>query len=118
MQNLDQILGDKQFWRFEVRGRKVGTRWNERQRQIIETGRYGRHELYLALNDFLTELFSGNDHVEMYVVMSDGDPALVDAGEWERLIAWPDPTNEVTNGWGSHLEEVHTIARDIEVVFT
>jgi len=118
MQNLDQILGDKQFWRFEVRGRHVGARVPAHRHDMVSTRPFGRHELYLALNDFLTELFSGNDHVEMYVVMSDEDPALVGAGHWERIIAWPDPTNEVTNGWGSQLEEVHTIASDIEVIFT
>jgi len=112
MYNLDQILGDKQFWRFEVRGKHVGTRWSERQRQVIETGRYGRHELYLAVNDFLTEIDTGNGHVEMYVVMSDDDPALVDAGHWERLIAFHNPERD--GNWQTLLTEAYFMAVDIE----
>lgn len=116
MQNLDQILGDKQFWRFEVRGRACrGTRWSERQRQIIQTGNYGRWELYLAVNDFLAEISEGNEHVELYVVMTDGDPALVGLGHWERLIAFPNPDSD--GGWETIATEVQTMAEDVEQLF-
>ena len=116
MQNLDQILGDKEFWRFEVRGRACrGTRWNERQRQIIETGHYGRWELHLAVNDFLAEISEGNEHVELYVAMTDGDPARVDAGHWVRLIAFHNPFRD--GNWQTIATEVQTIAEDVEQLF-
>ena len=108
MQTLTEILGDKHFWKFEVRARQHGT----------STAPYGRQELHLAVQSFLKEIYTGNEHVELYVVMTDDDPARVDAGHWERLIAFPNPDDVLTGAWTSHLAEVHAAALDIEVIFT
>lgn len=112
MYNLDQILGDKQFWRFEVRNRHVGDNVPAHRYDLVPTLPYGRHELYLAVNDFLTEIDTGNADVEMYVVMSDDDPALADAGHWERLVAFHNPERD--GGWQTTVTEVETMAVDIE----
>ena len=112
MQTLTEILGDKHFWKFEVRARQHGT----------ATAAYGRQELHLAVQSFFKEIYTGNEHVELYVVMVDGDPARVDdtryGGVWERLIAWPDPDDVLTAAWTSQVWDVHAAAMDIEVVFT
>lgn len=112
MYNLDQILGDKRFWKFEVRGRHVPDNVPAHRYDLAATMPYGRHELYLAVNDFLAEIDTGNAHVEMYVVMSDDDPALVDAGHWERLIAFHNPERD--GGWQTFVAEVQTMAVDVE----
>lgn len=114
MQNLDQILGDKNFWRFEVRARNVGARVPERHHATVSTGNYGRQELHLAVNDFICEVDEGNEHVELYVVMTDGDPSAVDAGHWERLIAWPNPEDGLTGAWTTLTFDVHHAAMDLD----
>ena len=108
MQHLTEVLGDRHFWKFEVRARQKGTC----------TAPYGRQELHLAVQNFLQEIYDGNEHVELYVIMSDDDPAMVDAGHWERLIAYPIPADVLTGAWSSPVADVHLAAMDIATIFT
>jgi hypothetical protein len=50
--------------------------------------------------------------------MTDDDPDMVDAGHWERLIAYPNPGDVLTGAWSSPVADVHLAAMDIEVIFT